>query len=301
MQKIVPHLWFDDQAGEAAEFYTQTFPNSRVTLRQLVKDTPSGDAEQVAFTLNDHDFMAISAGPYFKVNPSISFLVHFDPNRDRQARENLDELWAKLIDGGQALMELAAYSFSQRYGWVRDKFGVSWQLILTDPAAEARPFIVPSIMFAGVNAGKAQAARDFYISVFPDSHLGTTSPYRPGEAPDEVSKIAYEDFQLTGQWFAAMDGGRDLHAFQLNEAVSFIVNCHDQTEIDELWSKLSAVPEAEQCGWLKDQFGVSWQVVPTALGEMMTNGSPEQVQRVTAAFLRMKKFDIAELEQAYQG
>ncbi|HET8690482.1 MAG TPA: VOC family protein [Candidatus Saccharimonadales bacterium] len=297
MQKIVPHLWFDKQAGEAAQFYAQTFPNSKVTLHQIITDTPDGDTEQVAFNLNGYEFMAISAGPYFQINPSISFMVNFDPADQRQ----LDGLWSKLIDGGEALMELKEYPFSKRYGWVKDKFGVTWQLILTDPEGDTRPFIVPSLMFVREQAGKAEEARDFYMSVFPDSQVGGTFPYDPGTAPDDVSKVAYEDFQLYGQWFAAMDGGRDLHDFDMNEAVSLIVNCHTQDEIDELWNKLSAVPESEQCGWLKDKYGVSWQIVPTRLGELMTEGSPEQVRRVTEAFLKMKKFDIAELERAFAG
>ncbi|HET6622356.1 MAG TPA: VOC family protein [Candidatus Saccharimonadales bacterium] len=301
MQKIVPHLWFDKEAGEAAEFYTQIFPNSRVTLRQLIPDTPSGDAEQVAFNLNGYEFMAISAGPYFKLNPSISFMVNFDLSNDKDAKEKLDELWNKLIDGGQALMELDEYPFSQRYGWVQDRFGVSWQLILGSSEGEPRPYIVPSTMFIHDNAGRAEEARDFYLSVFDDAQAGTTFKYEPGTAPDDASKVAYEDFQLYGQWFAAMDAGREMHDFDLNEAVSFMVNCETQAEIDKLWSKLSADPAAEQCGWLKDKFGVSWQIVPVALGEMMSQGSPDQVQRVTEAFLKMKKFDIAELERAYSG
>ncbi|HET7630082.1 MAG TPA: VOC family protein [Candidatus Saccharimonadales bacterium] len=301
MQKIVPHLWFDKEAGAAAEFYTQTFPNSRVTLHQLIKYTPSGDAEQVAFSLNGYEFMAISAGPYFQINPSISFMVNFNPAIDESASENLDELWEKLSEGGEALMELGEYPFSSRYGWVKDKFGVTWQLILNGPDSEPRPYIVPSIMFIHDQAGRAEEARDFYLSVFEDAEAGTKFEYEPGTAPDDVSKVAYEDFQLLGQWFAAMDAGRDMHDFDLNEAVSLIVNCQTQAEIDELWTKLSAVPESEQCGWLKDKFGVSWQIVPTRLGEMMSEGNPDQVQRVTEAFLKMKKFDITELERAYQG
>ena len=149
MQKITPHLWFDNEAREAAEFYTSLFPNSKVTNITTLHDTPSGDSDIVSFELAGQSFMAISAGPLFKFNPSVSFFVNFDPSRDQDARNNLDTLWEKLSEGGMALMPLDKYPFSERFGWVQDKYGLSWQLILSDPDGEARPFIVPSLMFVG--------------------------------------------------------------------------------------------------------------------------------------------------------
>jgi len=110
----------------------------------------------------------------------------------------------------------------------------------------------------------------------------------------------FADFTLLGQWLAAMDSAQR-HEFAFNEAISLIVNCDTQAEIDYYWDKLSAVPEAEQCGWLKDPYGLSWQVAPTAMDEMMQNGTNEQIARLTQAFLTMKKFDIAELKKAYEG
>lgn len=110
----------------------------------------------------------------------------------------------------------------------------------------------------------------------------------------------FSDFMLGGQWFAAMDSARE-HKFAFNEAISLLIPCETQEEIDYYWGKLSADPKAEQCGWLKDRYGLSWQVWPTAMGEMMTKGTPEQVARVTRAFLPMKKFDIAALKRAYKG
>jgi predicted 3-demethylubiquinone-9 3-methyltransferase (glyoxalase superfamily) len=108
----------------------------------------------------------------------------------------------------------------------------------------------------------------------------------------------FTDFKLAGQWFVAMDSGHE-HRFQFNEAVSFMVYCTDQAEIDYYWNKLSADPSAEQCGWLKDQYGVSWQIVPADLDEMMEDQDPQRVARVTQASLKMKKFDLAELQRAY--
>ena len=130
--------------------------------------------------------------------------------------------------------------------------------------------------------------------------MGLVYRYGPNQEPDREGTIMFADFMLENYWFAAMDSGRE-HNFTFNEAVSFMVSCDTQKEIDDYWEKLSAVPEAEQCGWLKDKYGLSWQVVPTGMDEMMRSGDEEKIARVTEAFLKMKKFDIAELKKAYEG
>lgn len=295
---IVPHLWFDKEAREAATFYAKLFPDSAVDNVRTIRDTPSGDCDVVHFHLGGQPFAAISAGPLFKANPSISFFLNFDPSRDKDARKRLDQTWEKLSKGGAVLMPLQEYPFSKRYGWVQDRYGVSWQLILTDPDGDPRPFIVPSLLFTGKNLGNAEKAIEHYVKAFPGSKRGTTERYPKGMAPEREGTVMFADFQLAGQWFAAMDSAQQ-HGFTFNEAISLMVKCKDQKEIDALWSKLSAVPEAEQCGWLKDKFGVSWQVTPAEMDEMMRNGTQEQVDRVTQSFLPMKKFDVAKLRQAY--
>ena len=300
MQKITPHLWFDKEAKDAAEFYTSLFPNSKVTNITTLHDTPSGDSDIVSFELAGQQFMAISAGPLFKFNPSVSFIVNFDPSREKDARENIDVVWKKLSQGGTTLMPLQQYPFSERYGWVQDKYGLSWQLILSDPKGEERPFIIPSLMFVGAMCGKAEEAINFYLSVFKDSRMGAMHRYSTGQEPDEPGTVMFADFMLLGQWFAAMDSARE-HHFAFNEAVSFMVNCETQEEIDYYWERLSAVPEAEQCGWLKDKYGLSWQIVPTAMDEMLKDKDEKKIARVTEAFLKMKKFDLAELQKAYEG
>ncbi|MEK7575236.1 MAG: VOC family protein [Patescibacteria group bacterium] len=298
--KITPHLWFDKEAKEAAAFYTGMFPKSRVTNTQTIHDTPSGDCDIVSFELSGQPFMAISAGPLFKPNPSISFFVNFDPLRDPKAKENLNLLWAKLSNGGEALMPLQKYPFSDWYGWIKDKYGISWQLILTKPGGEERPFIVPSLLFVGEVCGKSEEATDFYMSVFKNSKRGTLARYGAGMAPDKEGTLMFTDFMIENQWFSAMDSAHE-HKFAFNEGISFIVKCETQKEIDYYWEKLSADPESEQCGWLKDKFGVSWQIVPSAMDDMMAHGTQEQIDRIVQAFLPMKKFDIATLERAYKG
>ncbi len=302
MQKITPHLWFDKDVKEAARFYTTIFPNSKITNITTIREvpTPTGDCDVISLELNGQPFMAINAGPLFTFNPSISFIVNFEASKDKNAGNNLDALWGELSQEGTVLMPLDKYPFSERYGWIQDKYGLSWQLILSNPKGGERPMIVPSLMFEGAVAGRAEEAVDFYLSVFKNSKRGVVVRYGKGQYPEKEGALLFSDFMLNGQWFAAMDSAGE-HGFVFNEAISFLIPCETQAEIDYYWAKLSADPKAEQCGWLKDQYGLSWQVWPTAMGEMMTKGTPEQTARVTKAFLQMKKFDIAALKHAYEG
>ncbi len=306
--KITPHLWFNKEAVEAAKFYVSTFGgDSQMKSISQLHNTPSGDVDIVTFNIWGFGFMAISAGPLFKFNPSISFMMNFDPSQMNDARARIDEIWEKLSKGGKVLMPLDKYPFSERYGWVEDKYGLSWQLILTQPEGEERPLVIPSLLFVTDTCDKAEEATDFYITVFKNSpstgsgqaKRGAIARYPAGGEPNKAGAIMFTDFMLEGQWFAAMDGSSAMHTFAFNEAISFIVSCEDQKEVDYFWEKLSAVPEAEQYGWLKDKYGVSWQIVPKQMDEMMSKGTPKQIARVTDAFLKMKKFNIAELEKAY--
>lgn len=197
-------------------------------------------------------------------------------------------------------MPLDKYPFSERFGWLQDKYGLSWQLILSNPEGEERPFLVPALMFVGDVVGRAEEAINFYLSVFKNSKMGEIIRFGAGQEPEKEGTVMFADFMIENQWFAATDSARE-HNFSFNEAISFIVNCEDQEEIDYYWEKLSAVPEAEQCGWLKDKYGVSWQIVPKEMDELMANGTREQIDRVTQAFLPMKKLIIADLKKAYES
>ena len=199
MQKITPHLWFDKEAREAAAFYTALFPDSKITNSTTLHDTPSGDSEIVSFELAGQSLLAISAGPLFKFNPSVSFFVNFDPSRDKDARNHLDRMWERLSEGGTTLMPLDKYPFSERFGWVQDKYGLSWQLILTDPEGEERPFIVPALMFVGEVAGRAEEAINHYLSIFKNSKMGALARYGAGQEPDKEGTVMFADFMLEGQ------------------------------------------------------------------------------------------------------
>jgi predicted 3-demethylubiquinone-9 3-methyltransferase (glyoxalase superfamily) len=298
MQKIIPHLWYDKEAKQAAELYTSIFPDSRITNITTLHDTPSGDADTVSFELAGQPFMAISAGPYFKFTPAISFHVNC------KTPEEVDELWKKLSEGGMVMMELGEYPFSKKFGWTTDKYGLSWQIgVSGNPSFTQK--ITPVLMYVGPVAGKAEEAINFYTSVFAEGNKDAPSKMNMAmrrekdEGPEKKGTLQYGSFTLMGQEFGAMDSALD-HKFNFNEAVSLLVPCDTQDEIDFYWKKLSAVPESEQCGWLKDKYGVSWQIASSQMFEMMQKGTPEQVSRLTQTFLKMKKFNIAELKRAYE-
>lgn len=293
MQKITPFLWYDTEAGEAARLYTSVFPDSKITRTTRLSDTPSGTTEIVAVELYGQQFTLMSAGPLFTFNPSVSFLVAC------RMPEEVEALWEGLSRDGKPLMELGAYPFSAKYGWLQDKYGVSWQIMFMGE----RPItqrIIPTLMFVGAVYGRAEEAMRFYTAVFRNSHIGDILRYGKEQAPDREGTITHASFTLEGQQFAAMDSAYP-HDFAFNEAISFVVNCTTQDEIDHYWDNLSADPAAEQCGWLKDKFGISWQIVPAVLPDMLQDPDPAKVARVTEAFLQMKKFDLAALQRAYAG
>ncbi|PWJ26300.1 putative 3-demethylubiquinone-9 3-methyltransferase (glyoxalase superfamily) [Branchiibius hedensis] len=280
MPKIVPCIWFDNDAVGAAELYVSLFPDSRIVR---TTDYPGSTDEGLAdfqldragrvltvdFELAGLSFVGLNAGPQFKPTPALSFMVNFDPSRDPDARASLDRVWAALGDGGQVLMQLGEYPFSPHYGWVNDKYGVSWQLILTNPEGDPRPHIMPSFLFSGAVTGKAQEAIAHWGSLFEGSHPGQIVTRPEAEGSAAAGSLLFGDFTLGDQWFVAMDSPVE-HAFGFTEGVSLMVDAHGQEGIDHFWAGLSHVPEAEQCGWCKDEYGVSWQVIPDNFEQLMS-------------------------------
>jgi len=298
MLPVTPHLWFDDQkAKEAAWFYTSLMPDSAITTVNHF-EAPFGVCELVEFTFAGQPFMGIGAAKPQQVSPAISFMIHFDPSRDADAAARIDGVWNKLADGGKVMMPIDRYPFSDRYGWVADKYGISWQLMLTKPEGDERPVIVPSLMYTGEVAGRAEEAIDFYCSIFKDGKRGITARYPQGMAPDKEGSLMYADFYVDAIWMAAMDSAHP-HGFTFNDAVSLLIPCENQQEIDHYWTALTADGgQPGQCGWLKDKFGVSWQVATTVVTDTIKNGTREQINRVMGAFMQMTKIDIAALEEA---
>ncbi len=293
MQRIVPNIWFDHTAAEAADFYVSVFPEAGIVetvhypsegLLDFQQEL-AGQVLTVEFQVAGYRLIAINAGPEFEVNPSVSFMVNFDPRSDPDAVDHLDAAWDALLAGGRALMPLQEYPFSKRYGWVQDRYGVTWQLMLADaPADRFVPPVIPNLMFADGVQNRAREAIDYYCAVFA-GHIGAVFEYPEQTGPATAGAVQYGDFDLLGQWFAAMDSGvaQDV---TFNCGVSLMVRCEGQAELDRWWSQLSAVPEAEQCGWCVDRFGLSWQLVPANLDELME--TPDAYQKL----MGMKKIEI---------
>ena len=280
-QLITPAIRCNGNAEEAARFYADVFREGSV-----VEQVPG-----YAATVSIHGFRLslINGGDQYSPNPSISCILNFDPllfGGEAQARAYLDELYQRLSTGG-VLMELGEYPFSPRYAWVRDRFGMTWQLMLTDPAGEPRPFILPSFMFGGTNHANAEEATEAWIALFDDARRGALRRYGEG-GPIEAGAVMFTDFTLRGTWMAAMDSGA-FHDFTFTPGVSMIVSCRDQEEIDRYWAGLSAVPEAEHCGWCVDRWGVSWQVVPHNIAELMADSATRE------KLLHMDKINLAGL------
>ena len=144
---------------------------------------------------------------------------------------------------------------------------------------------------------EAEEAANFYVSIFPNSKVLKTSRYTEA-GPRPKGEILTVSFELDGREFTALNGGPE---FRPNEAISFVIKCEDQAEIDRYWSKLSADPSAEQCGWVRDKYGVSWQIAPKMLLDIITEKDAEKADRVMRAMLKMKKIDIDELKRAAAG
>lgn len=276
---IYPCLWFDGNAKEAAEFYCSVFSESAI-----YEENPM----VVTFIAAGQKFMCLNGGPQFKFTPAISFYTIV------QNEGEIQTVWDKLVENGRALMPMDSYPWSKKYGWLQDKFGVTWQLTIDKPEYSDQKFI-PALLFSGTNFGKAEEAINFYSSIFDDSASKLISRYESDDPNGQDGKINHAQFELNGQLFAVMDSAI-VHDFHFNEALSLVVECKDQAQIDYFWEKLVEGGKESQCGWLKDKFGVSWQIVPEILSELMADS--EKSDRVIQAFMKMTKFDIEKLKNA---
>jgi len=278
MNQIGTCLWLDGKAKEAAVFYKEVFGEV-----EILSENPMA----VVYTIYGRRFMNLNGGPGYPINPSISFFLGMDDEAAMEAT------WEKLILGGKVLMPLNKYPWSKKYGWCADKYGVNWQLML---GHKSRSKIMLNLFFTGHQNGKARQAIEFYTSLFKNAATIQIDTYQKGE-PDTEGNIKYAQFELNDQSFGAMDSSGP-HEFSFNEGISFIITVDTQEEIDYYWEGLVANGAPGRCGWLKDQFGISWQVVPSCLGKFMTN--PATAPKATYAFLQMSKFIIADLEKAVE-
>jgi len=302
-QRIIPHLWFDGQAEEAVSFYTSLFADGRThgitrygSEGTEIHGRPPGSVMTVEFDLLGYRFIALNGGPHFQFTPAISFFV------TRESEAEVDRLWEGLSEGGMVMMPLERYPWSPKYGWVQDRFGVTWQISLGKVADVGQP-IAPAFLFVGDQYGRAEEAIELYTSTFPDSEVEGILRWAAGEQEGErEGAVKHAQFRLCGETFMAMESGYD-HPFTFNEAISLLVRCADQQDIDHYWDRLTegGDPAAQQCGWLKDRFGVSWQVAPTGMEEMLRDPESPGARRAMRAMFGMKRIDLGQLERAYAG
>jgi len=294
MSTIAPCLWFNGVAEDAVRAYADLFGDVEVHATSRYGEGmpfPAGTALVVEFSIAGRRMQALNGGPMFTLNPSVSFFVH------AASADEAKRLFDGLAPGGQVLMALGSYPWSPSYAWVQDRFGVSWQIIAERPAFTGAR-IVPCLMFTGAQEGRAESAIAYFSQVFSKAQTLSLERYGAGEGP--VTSVKHARFTLDGDEFVAMDAPGP-QAFTFNEALSLSVRCEDQARVDELWGHLCDGGAPGRCGWLKDRFGLSWQIVPEALVRMQTQGDGAARGRMFASMLTMSKLDVAVLERAFVG
>lgn len=294
MKTIVPFLWFEKDIDQVISYYKSIFPEVTVGGDGELENTPSGHVQMKSMYIYGQQFDLMTAGPYLSFNPTVSFIINCE------TVEEAEHLWDKITAEGKELMPLDTYGFAKKFGWGQDKYGVSWQVLCME-GEQPKEKIASTLMFCGDACGRAKEAVDFYTEIFKNSHIDYLSLYeKTDEVEDVNAQTKHAGFILDGTRFAVLDSAKK-SPLTFNQAISFVVNCKDQGEVDYYWEKLTDGGVEVQCGWLNDKFGVPWQVVPVRMTEMMSSGSKEQVARVTEAFMKMKKFDIKKLEEAFEG
>jgi len=281
---IFPCLWYDGDAKESADFYCKIF-NGKITA-----DTPM----VLNIELFGQKLMLLNGGPHFEKNASVSLMVMCE------TEEEVQKYWDQLEDGGIVLMALDSYPWSKKYGWIRDKFGVTWQLYLGEKKSEQR--IIPTLMFIHQNNGRTMEAMELYTEIFPNSKIESVLKYGDGvgdESHEVPENVQHAHFQINDYSLFCMDNSYD-HKFDFNEGISMVIMTENQEETDHLWNSLTADGGRESmCGWLKDKFGMSWQIVPKRLIELMSDSDQMKAQKVVQAMMKMQKIVIKDLEEAY--
>lgn len=212
------------------------------------------------------------------------------------SRQELDGIYERLSPGGKILMALGEYPFCPRYAFFSDKFGVHWPLFLQEGAPQK---ITPCILFGGDRRGRGPEAIKFYLMLFNDGKVVMDERYEKGEGGLENS-VKHARLRLEDSELIVMDAGNDA-PMTMNGALSLIVNCKDQPEVDRFWSAIGRAGKEIQCGWIEDQFGVSWQIVPEGIDDLLYGPDKQKSQRAIDAMLKMKKLDIEGLRRAYAG
>jgi predicted 3-demethylubiquinone-9 3-methyltransferase (glyoxalase superfamily) len=229
----------------------------------------------------------LDGGPMYHPNPSISFYYICEQT------EEFDRIWNAFKEGGNIMMPDGKYPWGERYGWITDKYGVSWQLAL-GKISDVGQKITPCFLFTGKQYGRAEEAMSYYSTIFKESTIEGILRFDANEQPDEKGKVKHAQMSIDGEKFMFMDSAE--HKFSFSEGVSLTVYCETQQEIDYYWEKLTESGAESMCGWLKDKFGVSWQIIPTVLGKILND--PKKAGKAAQAFMSMRKLDIEQIVQA---
>ncbi len=280
-QKITPCLWYDGAGEKAAALYCSVLADAKIASRSpLVTE----------LVISGQNLTLLDGGPMYKPNPSISLYYV------AETAAEIDRIWNAFSDGGEVMMPLGKYPFSGKYGWITDRYGISWQLTIGKLSDTGGQRITPFFLFCGKQYGRVDDAFAHYSAIFKNAKTLSVSRYGPGEQPDEEGKVRVGDLEMNGQRFKFIESAH-AHKFAFNEGVSLTIHCDTQEEIDYYWEKLTGFGgEESMCGWLKDKFGVSWQVVPTALTKIMSD--PVKAGKAAKAFMSMRKLDIEQIVQA---
>lgn len=277
-RKITPCLWYNAQAKEAATLYCSAFTNSKITAQSPIVTEINVSGQSITL---------LDGGPMYRPNASISFYYNCE------TPEEFDRIWNAFTKEGTILITAGKYPWSEKYGWVSDKFGVSWQLGISKTKISDK--IIPCLMFTGDQYGRADQAIAHYTKIFENSKVDSIQRYSGNEQPDQEGKIKHGEILINGQRFMLLESAQS-HGVEFSEGISFTIHCETQQQIDYYWEKLTESGEESMCGWLKDKFGVSWQIIPTVLSKLMSD--PAKAGKAAQAFMAMRKMNIEQIVQA---
>lgn len=269
-----PCFWFDGNARDAAVFYTSVFSASKILESNTLVTT---------FELINTKFMALNGGPMYKMTPAFSFSVYCENEKETRRLYNL------LSENGKILIPLDNYDWSPLYAWVEDKFGVSWQLDANSSGQNET--IIPTLLFVNRKNTLVKEAVKYYKNIFPGSETIFEAPFPP-EAEMPEGSLLFARFQLNENVFNIMCS-TEPHDYDFTPGNSIVIECETQEEIDYYWEKLGKEGHYSMCGWLEDKYGISWQIIPAILPQLMAD--QEKAEKVAQAFLSMQKLEIATL------
>jgi predicted 3-demethylubiquinone-9 3-methyltransferase (glyoxalase superfamily) len=278
-EKITPCLWFNGQAQEAAKTYCAVFANAKITAQSPIV---------TAITVSGQNITLLDGGPQYKPNPSISLYYVCATEAE------FDRIWNTLEKGATVLVPASKSPGAGKSGWLTDKYSVSWQLVVGN-VGDVGQKVTPCFVFSGSQYGRTEEALTRYTSIFRNSKVEGIVRYGKNELPEVEGKIKHAQIAVNGQKIKFMEI-KSRPDFKFTEGVSLTIHCESQQEIDYYWERLTESGEESMCGWLKDKFGVSWQIIPTMLSKIMSD--PAKAGKAAQAFMSMRKLNIEQIVQA---